>query len=177
MIEKSLTLFRQRSELVSLNISIEDLVQQEMQNFIIDQIAHFTKETKKSPSLTIEITESEEIENYELVTEFIQSIAPYHVEIAIDDFGSGYSNFIYILNMGIDFLKIDGTLIKNLLHDEKSQTLVKAIVHFSRELGIKTVAEFVEDEAIFHTIQDFGIDYSQGYYFGAPLPPHKLPSS
>jgi EAL domain-containing protein (putative c-di-GMP-specific phosphodiesterase class I) len=89
-------------------------------------------------------------------------------KIAIDDFGSGYSNFDMLLKLKVDYLKIDGSLIKNLDKDRNSQIIVKTIVEFCRELGIKTIAEFVSSKDLFDECESFGIDYIQGYYIGMP---------
>ncbi|RMA93125.1 EAL domain-containing protein [Hydrogenothermus marinus] len=173
MIEKSLKVFENREEEISLNISTLDLLDSEIYKFIKNKIKEYN--IKSSNSVVLEITESEEIESYNLVADFIKDIKEYNVKISIDDFGTGYSNFVYILNIGVDYLKIDGSLIKNILTDDKSLTLVKAIVHFTKELGIKTIAEFVSDENIQRKIEEIGIDYSQGYYIREPIPAEKLP--
>ena len=90
------------------------------------------------------------------------------VLIAIDDFGSGYANYGHILEIKPDYIKIDGSLIKNILSDRDSQILVKSIVDFARELNITTVAEYVETEEIFELLKEYGVNEFQGYYFGRP---------
>jgi len=90
------------------------------------------------------------------------------VQIAIDDFGAGYSNFQRLLDYQPDILKIDGSLIKNIETSTFSRSVVKTVVSFAKEQKIMTVAEYVENENIFSIIKDFGIDYSQGYLFGKP---------
>ncbi len=89
-------------------------------------------------------------------------------KIAIDDFGSGYSNFAHILNLDIDILKLDGSLIRNLTNDERTVRIVETIVNFSKQAGIQTIAEFVCDEEVYNSVKQLGIDYSQGYYTGKP---------
>jgi len=90
------------------------------------------------------------------------------VRIAIDDFGSGYSNFERLLDYEPDIIKIDGSLIKNIATDDYSISIVKTIVGFANEHNIKTIAEFVENETIFNILYALGVNYSQGYYFGKP---------
>jgi len=90
------------------------------------------------------------------------------VQIAIDDFGSGYANYAHILTLKPDYLKIDGSLIKNILIDGDSRILVKNIINFAKDLNIKTIAEYVENEEIFELLKEFGVDEYQGYYFGRP---------
>lgn len=90
------------------------------------------------------------------------------VTIAIDDFGAGYSNFERLLEFEPDILKIDGSLIKNIVIDEYSRNVVETIVSFAKKQNIITIAEYVENEEIFNILYNLGVDYSQGYYFGKP---------
>ena len=90
------------------------------------------------------------------------------VSIAIDDFGAGYSNFERLLEFEPDLLKIDGSLIKNIITDKYSQNVVETIVAFAKRQNIKTIAEYVENKEIFDYLNNLGVDYSQGYYFGKP---------
>lgn len=99
---------------------------------------------------------------------FIQRVRKLGCQIAIDDFGSGYSNFAHILRLNVDIIKIDASIIQNSDTDKNSQIIAKTIVEFSRKLGIKTVAEFVHSKEILETVKSFGVDYSQGYFIGEP---------
>ena len=90
------------------------------------------------------------------------------VQIAIDDFGAGYSNFERLLEFEPDILKIDGSLIKNIITDHYSKNVVETIVNFAKKQNIKTIAEYVENEEIFNFLNELGVDYSQGYFFGKP---------
>ncbi|WP_323666827.1 EAL domain-containing protein [Aliarcobacter butzleri] len=90
-------------------------------------------------------------------------------KVAIDDFGTGYSNFEHLLKMNVNYLKIDASLIKNITKDENSRKITKTIVEFAKSLNLKTIAEFVENKEIFDMAKDLGVDYSQGYYFSAPI--------
>ncbi len=100
---------------------------------------------------------------------FIKKIKYYNSEIAIDDFGSGYSNFIRLLNYQPDYIKIDGSIIKEIDKNTFAYNVAGIIVKFAKQNGIKTIAEFVENEVIFEKVKELGIDYSQGYYFSKPL--------
>ena len=91
------------------------------------------------------------------------------MNLAIDDFGSGYSNYKHVLKLNSDILKIDGSLIKNILEDKDSLYVVESIVNFAKKINIKTVAEFVENEEIFNKLKEIGVDYFQGYYFSKPI--------
>ncbi len=95
------------------------------------------------------------------------------VRIAIDDFGSGYSNFVYLKKLDIDILKIDGSLINN-IDDPKIHLLVTKIVEISKEFGFESIGEFVENKYIALEVAKLGIDYSQGYYYGKPFDIRKL---
>jgi len=90
--------------------------------------------------------------------------------VAIDDFGSGYSNFEQLLKLDIDYIKIDGSLIKDITTNRENEIVTKTIVSFAKELGIKTIAEFVSTEDTFNKVKSLGIDYAQGYYIGKPAP-------
>ena len=126
------------------------------------------KETNTSFRVTFEILESEGIENYQEVISFINQIKSLGARIAIDDFGTGYSNFEHLLRLDVDYIKIDGSLIKNIVTDDKHRLIVETIVSFARRIGIKTVAEFVSDEKILQTIKEIGISCTQGYHIGKP---------
>jgi diguanylate cyclase (GGDEF)-like protein len=152
---------------VSVNLSFEDILDLSVRHYIdriyADNPAIFSR-------LCFEITESEGIENYERVSGFIKEMKGRGCQVAIDDFGSGYSNFDYLIRLNIDLLKIDGYLIRNLLHDKNSRLIVDNIVGFTKKMGIKTVAEFVESEALLNEVRELEVDYSQGYHIGRPRP-------
>jgi EAL domain-containing protein (putative c-di-GMP-specific phosphodiesterase class I) len=88
--------------------------------------------------------------------------------LAIDDFGSGYSNMINILQLQPEYIKIDGSLVQELQNNPAYYSFVETIVSFAHKNGIKTVAEFVSSKEIFEVVQKLGIDFSQGYYFAKP---------
>ena len=152
---------------LSINFTYSDI----NNTLFIDSIEEYIKKYHKVGTLAVfEITESESIENYDDVKSFTKRFRKYGVRFAIDDFGSGFSNFEYILEIEPDFLKIDGSLIKNIDTDEKSLILVRAIVQFSHELGIKTIAEYVHSKTIFNILKALNIDEFQGFYFSQPHP-------
>ena len=150
----------------SLNLSIEDIMDYDLMKEIFNKY----KEDKILKRVTFEILESEAIEDYEYIKSFIDFVKRKDIKISLDDFGSGYSNFAHILNLNIDYIKIDGSLIKNILNDEKSYQIVKLITTFAKENKIKTIAEFVENEDIHNKLFEIGVDYGQGYYYGKPSP-------
>jgi len=122
----------------------------------------------------IEITEYSFIEYIDLLSPLTQAIKEEKIYFAIDDFGVGYASFSYLLNAEIDFLKIDGSIIKEILKSKKHVSLVKAINFIAKELGIKTVAEFVEEEKLAELLYILGMDYLQGFYLAKPMPLEEL---
>jgi len=119
--------------------------------------------------INFEVVEDENIRDLVGANEFLKELKKEGCKISIDDFGSGYANFDYLLNLNADIVKIDGSLIKNILTDKHSEVIVNTIVTFTKEANRKIVAEFVENKEIFNKLKSMGIDYFQGYYFSAPI--------
>jgi len=152
---------------ISINLSAIDIEQKETR----EKIFHLLEKNSQYASRVVfELLEDETVRDFELIKKFIRDVKEYGVTIAIDDFGSGYSNFERLLDYQPDILKIDGSLIKNIENSDYSLSLVKSIVAFAKEQNIATVAEFIENENIFKIINEIGVDYSQGYFFGKPEP-------
>ncbi|MDD2652761.1 MAG: EAL domain-containing protein [Sulfurimonas sp.] len=164
IVEKTFQKFQNLPYSVSINISVEDILNKEVNKFIIDRL----KESSIGEKIVFEIIESEGIENFEQVLEFIDNVKKYGVRIAIDDFGTGYSNFDYLMKLKVDYIKIDGSMIKGVDIDGNSQMITKTIVNFAKNMGIKTIAEFVHSKNVFQKVQELEVDFSQGYYFGEP---------
>jgi EAL domain-containing protein (putative c-di-GMP-specific phosphodiesterase class I) len=118
--------------------------------------------------IVFEITERETVRNLTLLEKFVLDAKVQGFSFAIDDFGSGYSSFQYIKCFPVDYIKIEGEFIRNMLHDETYLAFIKSIVTLAKELKIKTVAEFVEDEEILKAVGALGIDYAQGYHISRP---------
>ncbi len=166
IVKKSFEYFEHLDSEFSINLSAEDISSKEMINYIYKMITEY----KVGDRLVIEIVESEAIENYDEFLKFIKDVKSLGCKIAIDDFGSGYSNYQYIINLNeyIDYLKIDGTLIRDIHTNRKTQLLVGTLKFLCDNLGIKTIAEYIENEEIFEYVKSMGINYSQGYYIGKP---------
>lgn len=126
------------------------------------------KDCTNPKNLTVEILESEGIDDYDLIVPFISKIKQQGCKLAIDDFGSGYSNYYRMLQLDIDYLKIDGSIIKALPYDENARSVVKTIIDFANHQGYGVVAEFVSDERILQATQEYGIELVQGFYLGKP---------
>jgi EAL domain-containing protein (putative c-di-GMP-specific phosphodiesterase class I) len=103
-----------------------------------------------------------------LLEKFVHNLKLEGFRFAIDDFGSGFSTFHYIKKFPIDFIKIDGEFILNIHQDKKDRAFVKSIVALAKELGVYSVAEFVENEDTLNLLKEMGVDYVQGYYIGKP---------
>ncbi|MBN2545399.1 MAG: bifunctional diguanylate cyclase/phosphodiesterase [Spirochaetes bacterium] len=167
MLKKSVDRFKNTNFEFSINLSIEDFFNPYTIQFITLMLEENSNICK---NINFEIIESEGIENYTVFSNFIKLIKKFGCKISIDDFGSGYSNFDHFLNLNVDYLKIDGSLIKNLDKDKNARIAVENIVKLSRELGIKTIAEYVHSKKIFDIVKDINVDYSQGFYIGYPSP-------
>lgn len=148
----------------SINLSIEDINDTFMNAYIVTKI----KQCSYSDQIIFEILESEGIENYDTVNKFITEVKKYGVKIAIDDFGAGYSNFVYITKLDIDYIKIDGSIIRDIDTNTASQIITKTIIDFASQLNIETVAEFVHCESVFDYLKHLPLNHLQGYYFGEP---------
>jgi diguanylate cyclase (GGDEF)-like protein len=129
---------------LSINLSIEDILNKEIVKFIKEKFS----DEKIASRVTFEILESE-VKDYEILKTFIADMKQYGITFAIDDFGSGYSNFSRVLNLEVDYLKIDGSLIKNIDSDKNSRLIVETIVDFAKKSGKKTIAEFIHSKKIF----------------------------
>lgn len=164
IIEKAFNNFIDSELRFSINLSSEDILDKNMRQFIYEKLEAFPK----SHHVIFEIVESEGIENYDDVKEFINVTKSYGVQIAIDDFGTGFSNFHYLFKLNVDLIKIDGSIIQQIIGEKAASLVAETIVDFSRKMGIATVAEFVSDEDIFIRTNELGIDYSQGYYVSHP---------
>ncbi len=166
IIFEALHLLDTSSHTLSFNFTYDDI---KNTTFLNEIEIFFRSSPELGKRAVFEITESQSIEDYGEVKAFIKRFRYYDVKIAIDDFGSGFSNFEYILEIEPDYLKIDGSLIKNIDTDEKAHILVGAIVKFSHKLGIKVIAEYVHSKIIFDMLKDLNVDEFQGYYFSEPL--------
>jgi len=167
VIEKSFKAFEDFPQYdFSLNLTIEDIHSKEITEYIYDKLKHYNNSNR----VIFEITESEEVRDYKTINSFIENVRKFGVKIAIDDFGSGYANFEHIISIDADFIKIDGSLIKNIDTDKNARIITEAIISFSQKLGKKTIAEFIHCEEIYTIVKELGADYSQGFHLGMPSP-------
>ena len=147
---------------VTININMHDIENPSISRFIYN----FIEKSAIGKYITFEIVESEKITSYTKVSNFIKKLKNLGCKFAIDDFGSGYSNFEHILKLDFDYIKIDGSLIKNIDNSTENEVFVKSIITLAKELNIKTIAEYVYNKSVYEKITSLGIDYAQGYYIG-----------
>lgn len=151
---------------VTINFTIEDTQNPDTISFLKQQIEKYNCGNR----VIVELTEGEGIENYQEAAAFIRDIKKLGCKVAIDDFGTGYSNFMHIISLNADILKIDGSIVQALPDDPNAEILIKTIVSFAKQLGMETVAEYVDSQYIFDKVTEIGVDYSQGFFFGKPEP-------
>lgn len=164
IIEKSFKRFENVACEFSINLTVDDILDNDLCSYLEIMIQKYNVGNK----LVIELVESEGIEQFEVVQRFITRLKSYGCKIAIDDFGTGYSNFEYLIKLQSNYIKIDGSMIKNINNDHNIKEIVKTIVDFARKMNYKIIAEFVATKEIQDTVKELGIDYSQGYFIGIP---------
>lgn len=150
---------------LTLNLDLQDILNDDIMSLLKER---FSNNKTLAQKLCIEILEHEEITNFDLIKERIDILKELGFKIAIDDFGSGYANFRYLLHLNIDILKIDGSLIRNVNEDKFAYSIVQTISEFAKRMDIQTVAEQIETQDELQTVMELGIDYLQGYHLGRP---------
>jgi diguanylate cyclase (GGDEF)-like protein/PAS domain S-box-containing protein len=152
---------------VAINIAGQTLGDSEFLEFVVDCFDH----TGASPSdICFEVTESSVVANLDHARRFIAVLHGMGCEFALDDFGSGLSSFSTLRTLPMDYLKIDGSFIRNLASDTVNQAMVAAMIELSRSLNFRVVAEQVEDQPSLDAVKGMGIDFVQGFIIGRPLP-------
>lgn len=149
---------------ITFNISISDI---DSKSLCEKLVLHLSHDPQRAKRFTFEIVETENLSDSKRMSEFIGLIKSLGSKIAIDDFGSGYSNFERIVSdWNADIIKIDGSIIKRIAVDNVAKSSVSAIVQIAKQSGMTTVAEYVSDQEIYNCVKECGVDYAQGYYFG-----------
>ena len=166
MMEQALECQACTGHTLSLNIEIDDILNDETRHYLLDRLQH----SDHSRTLIFEILENQEVLDDPIIMGFIDEVKRLGGKIAIDDFGSGYANFYYMTRIAADIIKIDGTLIQNIHQDKNARAAVEAIVSFAHKIGMQTVAEFVHCAEVLETVKRIGIDCAQGFYLGKPQP-------
>lgn len=164
VIEQAFRDFAHRDEDFSINLSFQDIVNPRIYQLLAEKIAQH-----RGGKVTLELLESESVIDSDKTLSFCHQMRALGVKIAIDDFGSGYSNFINLINLPIDTVKLDGSLIKR-VHEPEVFIMLKSMCQLLKMLRFKIIAEYVENEAILNSLAALEIDLYQGYYFSAPKP-------
>ncbi|MDH5353544.1 MAG: EAL domain-containing protein [Gammaproteobacteria bacterium] len=155
------------TNMVSINLSGPSLTNESFLEFINTQLDRSGVDPGK---ICFEITETVAISNLAAANSFISILKQIGCHFALDDFGSGLSSFAYLKNLPVDFLKIDGMFVKDIVEDPIDHAMVKSINEIAQVMKIQTIAEFVEDDEIRMMLQAIGVDYAQGYGIGKPFP-------
>jgi len=158
---------REHISFCSINVSGQNLGDDQFRDYVMEKL----KETKIDTSkVCFEITETAAIANLSNAMDFIITLKSMGCLFALDDFGSGVSSFAYLKNLPVDYLKIDGMFVKDIVEDPIDFAMVRSINEIGHVMGKKTIAEFVEDDAILDKLRSIGVDYAQGYGIGMPAP-------
>ena len=155
------------AESYGINLSGQSLSDAGFLEFVLQEI----ERSGIAPGrVSFEITETAAVAALDSAIQFIQALKDKGCHFMLDDFGSGWSSFAYLKNLPVDFLKIDGSLVRDMAHDALDEAMVRAINEIGHVLSIATIAEFVENEAILEKLNALGVDYAQGYAIGRPAP-------
>jgi diguanylate cyclase (GGDEF)-like protein len=162
---------RERLALCSINLSGQSLGDDKFLPFVIDQ---FHRSGIDASKICFEITETAAIASFSQANRFIQALKELGCKFALDDFGTGLSSFGYLKHFPVDFLKIDGSFVKEILHDPIDREMVRSINEIGHLTGKLTIAEFAENAEIINMLRNLGVDYAQGYGIASPQRISKL---
>ena len=151
----------------NVNVSGQSLNDESFLDFMRDVLHKYDFEPA---NLTLEITETAAVTNFSNASRLVTALKEYGCQFALDDFGSGLSSFAYLKNLPVDIIKIDGSFVRDILDDQTDRAFVRSIAQIASIMGLRTVAEYVEDARIAARLQELGIDYMQGHYVGIPVP-------
>ncbi|WP_331069012.1 EAL domain-containing protein [Steroidobacter sp.] len=164
---------REKLELCSINLSGQSLGDDKFLPFVID---HFHRSGIDASKICFEITETAAIASFSQANRFIHALKDLGCRFALDDFGTGLSSFGYLKHFPVDFLKIDGSFVKEILHDPIDREMVRSINEIGHLTGKQTIAEFAENVEIIEMLRSLGVDYAQGYGIATPQRVMKLAS-
>ncbi len=150
---------------LAINLSGTSLSEDRFLDFVIDELK---KQNLPDGAICFEITETAAISNLSRVVHFMQALKKLGCKFSLDDFGSGLSSFTYLKNLPVDYLKIDGQFIRNVVDDNVDESMVKAISDVGHAMGIETIAERVETKQVLEKLGSLGIEFAQGYYIARP---------
>ena len=151
----------------AINLSGASLNDEQLPGFVIQQLEHYQIPASR---ICFEITETAAIANLTRAGLFMNELRQRGCRFALDDFGTGLSSFTYLKQLPVDYLKIDGSLVRDIARDPIDRSMVDAIARIGRVMGLHTIAEFVEDDAVLATLAELGVDFAQGYGIARPAP-------
>jgi len=163
MLEFNFSILNRKNINISVNLLPSDILDEDILKILLSLGKNLREK------VTIELLESESVSEYSKLRDKINTLKDAGYKIALDDFGSGYSNILHIVELSFDYIKIDGQIIRKIDKDSISYSAVKAIRGLTKELNIPTVAEFISSQEIFDKVKELGIDYGQGYFFKEPI--------
>ncbi len=164
MIAKVMETFEEMDVLVTMNLSMQDILDPKMTEMIYTNM----KNSRHPENYVFEVVESEDINDYDALTAFAEKIHFYGGKLALDDFGSGFSNLIHVIRLDLDYLKVDGGIIRKICDDPDCCQLLELVAMWCKMHGKKVIAEFVENDSIQRILCEYAVDYSQGYLFSKP---------
>ncbi len=153
--------------LVNINLSGNSLGEENLLDFVLSQLKEFSISPER---ICFEITETAAIHHLHKAQSFIIPFRAQGGRIALDDFGSGFSSFRYLKSLPVDYIKIDGVFVSDMVSNPGDQLMVEAITQIAHTLGIKVIAEHASTQQVIRLLQDIGVDYVQGYGIGLPVP-------
>lgn len=155
------------SSIYTVNLSGASFNDEQFLSFLQEQFAYYQI---PPPMICFEVTETFAISNLNKAIQFIHALKQLGCSFALDDFGSGMSSLTYLKNLPVDYVKIDGYFVRNILEDPVNAAMIEAINKLTHAIGLQTIAEFVENEQILQKLQELGVDYVQGYGIAKPTP-------
>ncbi|MDE5566126.1 MAG: EAL domain-containing protein [Anaeroplasmataceae bacterium] len=164
MIEAIFEQAEQHDKVITINLNVQDIYNYEILKVIFKNLEKSTQPGK----FVFEIVEGEEVQDYDYIKEFTNKIHNLGGKIAIDDFGSGYSNLLHVLRIDVDYVKIAGEIVKEIDSDASCQEFISMISNWANARNKKVIAEYVENEQVLNLLKKYNVTYSQGYLFSKP---------
>lgn len=164
MVKTVIEMFMKKDACVTINLNVQDIYNRNM----LRMIFKYMQEAPHPENFVFEIVESEEIGDYEYIKGFADCIHEYGAQIAIDDFGSGFSNIMHVLKIGADYIKIDGAIIRTIISEPRCRDFIEFMNSWCKKMGQKLICEYIENEEIQRVMEEIGVPFSQGYYFSKP---------